>query len=86
MWGAPKFTESQTLPEASYADLVRSVRLDGIAVDEPGQVGSAWDRVLAAGRLATRYFEADHLTVDVASAAGFSSKRSSSRSTTRATA
>ena len=50
MEGAPKFTESQRLPDVSYADFARSLGLDGIAVDEPGQVGPAWDQALAADR------------------------------------
>ncbi len=50
MEGAPKFTESQRLPDVSYADFARSLGLDGITVDEPGQVGPAWDQALAAGR------------------------------------
>ena len=50
MEGAPKFTESQQLPEVSYADFASSLGLLGIAVDEPGQVGPAWDRALAADR------------------------------------
>jgi pyruvate dehydrogenase (quinone) len=50
MEGAPKFTESQRLPDVSYADFARSLGLNGITVDEPGQVGPAWDQALAAGR------------------------------------
>ena len=50
MEGAPKFTESQRLPDVSYAGFARSLGLAGIAVDEPGQVGPAWDQALAAGR------------------------------------
>ena len=50
MEGAPKFTESQRLPDVSYADFARSLGLHGITVDEPGQVGPAWDQALAAGR------------------------------------
>ncbi len=50
MEGAPKFIESQQLPEVSYADFASSLGLLGIAVDEPGQVGPAWDRALAADR------------------------------------
>jgi pyruvate dehydrogenase (quinone) len=50
MEGAPKFTESERLPDVSYADFARSLGLSGIAVDEPGQVGPAWDQALAAGR------------------------------------
>jgi pyruvate dehydrogenase (quinone) len=50
MEGAPKFVESQQLPEVSYADFARSLGLLGIAVDEPGQVGPAWDQALAADR------------------------------------
>ena len=50
MEGAPKFTESQDLPDVSYAGFARSLGLLGIAVDEPGQVGPAWDQALAADR------------------------------------
>jgi pyruvate dehydrogenase (quinone) len=50
MEGAPKFVESQQLPEVSYEGFARSLGLLGIAVDEPGQVGPAWDRALAADR------------------------------------
>jgi pyruvate dehydrogenase (quinone) len=50
MEGAPKFTESQHLPDVSYEGFARSLGLHGIAVDEPGQVGPAWDRALAANR------------------------------------
>jgi pyruvate dehydrogenase (quinone) len=48
--GAPKFEESQTLPEVSYAAFARSIGLEGIDVDKPEDVGPAWDRALAAGR------------------------------------
>jgi pyruvate dehydrogenase (quinone) len=50
MEGAPKFTESQRLPDVSYEGFARSLGLQGIAVDEPGQVGPAWDQALAADR------------------------------------
>src|SRR6478736_1524094 len=50
MEGAPKFVESQQLPDVSYADFARSLGLLGITVDEPGQVGPAWDQALAADR------------------------------------
>ncbi len=50
MEGAPKFTESQTLPDVDYASFASSLGLLGIAVDKPDQVGPAWDRALAADR------------------------------------
>jgi pyruvate dehydrogenase (quinone) len=50
MEGSPKFTESQRLPDVSYEGFARSLGLHGIAVDEPGQVGPAWDQALAADR------------------------------------
>jgi pyruvate dehydrogenase (quinone) len=50
MEGAPKFTESQQIPDISYESFARSLGLHGIAVDEPGQVGPAWDQALAADR------------------------------------
>jgi pyruvate dehydrogenase (quinone) len=48
MGGAPKFEESQTLPEVSYAGFARSIGLEGVAVEKPEQIGPAWDRALAA--------------------------------------
>jgi pyruvate dehydrogenase (quinone) len=50
MEGAPKFTESQRLPDVSYAGFARSLGLGAIAVDDPAQVGAAWDQALAADR------------------------------------
>lgn len=50
MAGAPKFEESQTLPDVDYAGFARSLGLEAVAVDDPGQLGSAWDTALAASR------------------------------------
>ena len=50
MEGAPKFTESQTLPNVDYASFASSLGLLGIHVDKPEEVGPAWDRALAADR------------------------------------
>ena len=50
MEGAPKFTESQTLPDVDYAAFATSLGLQGINVDKPGDLGPAWDRALAADR------------------------------------
>ncbi|HEX6356141.1 thiamine pyrophosphate-requiring protein [Actinophytocola sp.] len=48
--GAPKFEESQTLPDVSYADFARSIGLGGITVTSPDQLGDAWDIALRADR------------------------------------
>jgi pyruvate dehydrogenase (quinone) len=50
MEGAPKFTESQRLPDVSYEGFARSLGLGGIEVSEPGQLGAACDQALAADR------------------------------------
>jgi pyruvate dehydrogenase (quinone) len=50
MGGAPKFEESQTLPDIGYAEFARSIGLDGIDVFTPDELGPAWDRALAADR------------------------------------
>jgi pyruvate dehydrogenase (quinone) len=50
MGGAPKFEESQVLPDVSYADLARSIGLAAIEVSKPEDVGPAWDEALAADR------------------------------------
>jgi pyruvate dehydrogenase (quinone) len=50
MEGAPKFTESQALPDVDYAAFATSLGLRGIHVDKPEDLGPAWDRALAADR------------------------------------
>ena len=50
MEGAPKFTESQVLPDVDYAAFATSLGLEGIAVDKPGDIGPAWDRALASDK------------------------------------
>ena len=50
MEGAPKFTESQRLPEVDYAVFARSLGLDALNLDTPDALGPAWDQALAADR------------------------------------
>ena len=50
MEGAPKFTESQSLPDVDYAAFAAGLGLQAITVDKPDQLGDAWDRALSAGR------------------------------------
>jgi pyruvate dehydrogenase (quinone) len=59
MEGAPKFTESQRLPDVSYEGFARSLGLGGIAVDKPEQVAAAWDQALAADRPTVLDFRTD---------------------------
>jgi pyruvate dehydrogenase (quinone) len=50
MQGAPKFAESQNLPDVDYAAFARSIDLIGINVDTAEQLAPAWESALAAGR------------------------------------
>ncbi|MBW8485944.1 thiamine pyrophosphate-requiring protein [Actinomadura parmotrematis] len=50
MQGAPKFTASQTLPDVDYARFAADLGLLAITVDEPGDVGPAWDAALGTDR------------------------------------
>ncbi|NKQ54930.1 thiamine pyrophosphate-requiring protein, partial [Amycolatopsis sp. K13G38] len=50
MGGAPKFEESQSLPELSYAGFAHSLGLHAITVDNPDQLGPAWDEALTTDR------------------------------------
>jgi pyruvate dehydrogenase (quinone) len=50
MEGAPKFAESQTLPDVDYAAFATSLGLQGINVDKPADLGPAWERALASDR------------------------------------
>jgi pyruvate dehydrogenase (quinone) len=50
MAGAPKFTESQTLPDVDYAAFAAGLGFQAINVDKPDQIADAWDRALSADR------------------------------------
>ncbi|RSM49035.1 thiamine pyrophosphate-requiring protein [Amycolatopsis balhimycina DSM 5908] len=50
MGGAPKFEESQSLPDVDYAGFALSLGLAAVTVDRPDQLASAWDTVLSAGK------------------------------------
>jgi pyruvate dehydrogenase (quinone) len=46
----PKFEASQTLPDVPYHKFAELIGLEGIYCDDPEQVGTAWERALAARR------------------------------------
>ncbi|UYP20093.1 thiamine pyrophosphate-requiring protein [Rhodococcus sp. Z13] len=48
MGGAPKFAESQTLPDVDYAAFARSLGLGAETVRTTEELGPAWERALAA--------------------------------------
>jgi len=50
MEGNPKFEGSQSLPDFPYARYAEMLGLNGIRVDDPEQIGDAWDRALEADR------------------------------------
>jgi pyruvate dehydrogenase (quinone) len=50
MSGDPKYQASQDLPAMNYADFARMLGLDGVEIDEPGQIGPAWDEAFQADR------------------------------------
>jgi pyruvate dehydrogenase (quinone) len=50
MGGAPKFVESQRLPDVSYADFARGLGFEALTVTSPDALGPAWERALAAER------------------------------------
>ncbi|ALG11344.1 thiamine pyrophosphate-requiring protein [Kibdelosporangium phytohabitans] len=50
MGGAPKFEESQALPDINYAAFAASLGLIALNVDSPDDLGPAWDQALAADR------------------------------------
>ncbi len=50
MADAPKFDESQRLPDIDYAAFAENLGLQAITVDHPDQLGSAWDRAFSADR------------------------------------
>ncbi|MDG3010845.1 thiamine pyrophosphate-requiring protein [Rhodococcus sp. D2-41] len=50
MSGAPKFVESQELPDVDYAAFARSLGLHGVVVDDPAAVDAACEAAFAADR------------------------------------
>ncbi|GHF96859.1 MULTISPECIES: thiamine pyrophosphate-requiring protein [Amycolatopsis] len=50
MGGAPKFEESQSLPDVDYAGFALSLGLAAVTVDKPDQLATAWDTALTAGK------------------------------------
>ena len=50
MSGDPKFKPSQDVPDFPFARYAELLGLVGIRVDEPEQIGPAWDQALSAGR------------------------------------
>jgi pyruvate dehydrogenase (quinone) len=59
MSGDAKLDASQTLPDFDYAGYARLLGLHGERVEDPGQIGAAWDRALAAGKPALVEFVTD---------------------------
>jgi pyruvate dehydrogenase (quinone) len=50
MENAPKFAASQSLPDVDFAAFARSLGLAAENVDDPEEIGGAWDRALSASR------------------------------------
>jgi pyruvate dehydrogenase (quinone) len=50
MEGDPRYDATQSIPDFPYADYARMIGLDGIRVERPQDVVSAWDRALASER------------------------------------
>jgi pyruvate dehydrogenase (quinone) len=50
MSGDPKFEGSQDLPDFPYASYAEMLGLKGIRVDNPEQVGAAWDQAMQSDR------------------------------------
>jgi pyruvate dehydrogenase (quinone) len=48
--GDPKFMGSQWIPDVPYAEFAKLLGLKGIKVDDPKEMGAAWDEALAADR------------------------------------
>ena len=50
MEGNPKYEASQQIPDFPYAEYAEMIGLRGIKVEDPDDVGAAWDQLLAADR------------------------------------
>jgi len=47
MDGDPRYVTSQALPDLPYADFARMLGFDGVRVERPEDIASAWERALA---------------------------------------
>ncbi|WP_030172273.1 thiamine pyrophosphate-requiring protein [Streptomyces sp. NRRL S-813] len=80
MSGAPQFLPSQSIPDVAYADFARSVGLNGLRIEEPGEVKGAWAAALSSDRPCVLDFVTDpavppippHATLDQIEAAAAS--------------
>ncbi|MEU6419540.1 thiamine pyrophosphate-requiring protein [Streptomyces spiralis] len=80
MSGAPQFLPSQSIPDVAYADFARSVGLNGLRIEEPGEVKGAWEAALSSDRPCVLDFVTDpavppippHATLDQIEAAAAS--------------
>jgi pyruvate dehydrogenase (quinone) len=50
MEGDPKNPATQTIPDVRYADFAKLIGLDGVRVESPDRIESAWDEAFAADR------------------------------------
>jgi len=86
MEGAPRFDASQLLPPVPYASFASSLGLNAIKVDDPAEVGRAWDEALSADRPSVLEFVTDpavppippHATLDQIEKAALSLARGDS--------
>jgi len=76
MQGDPKVEMTQRVPDVPYHKFAELIGLEGIFVDDPDQVGPAWERALSAGRPCVLEVKTDpevpplppHITLDQARA------------------
>ncbi len=59
MQGAPQFLPSQQLPDFPYADYARGLGFAAAKVEDPAEVGGAWQRALTADRPCVLEFVTD---------------------------
>ncbi|MGW0080279.1 thiamine pyrophosphate-requiring protein [Streptomyces sp. NPDC003393] len=77
MSGAPQFLPSQSIPDVAYADFARSIGLNGMRIEEPGEVKGAWKAALRSDKPCVLDFVTDpavppippHATLDQIEAA-----------------
>src|SRR4029078_8412792 len=50
MNGNPRYDASQDIPDVRYSAFAEQIGLKGLFVDDPDELGAAWDQALAADR------------------------------------
>jgi pyruvate dehydrogenase (quinone) len=80
MQGAPKFTQSQALPEMDYAAFAATIGMLALSINKPEEIGPGWERALSADRPALLDVRCDPDVPPIPPHASFEQAKATARS------